>query len=74
MEVPASGKAISWYGSLARREEAEMRVFAMAMHAMGFSLVAEETSVGGEVCIDAGANLASVWLEVGVEVFAAKIG
>jgi hypothetical protein len=74
MEVPASGKAVSWYGSLAGREEAEMRVFTMAMHAMSFSLVAEETGVGGEVGIDTGADLASVWLEVGVEVFAVKRG
>lgn len=41
---------------------------------MGFTFVAEQTGIGreAELGIDAGGDLAAVWLQVGIQVLAVK--
>lgn len=71
VEIPAAGEAVAWDGTVASFEEAEMRVVAMAVEAVGFALVTEEAGVGGELelGVHAGGDLAAVGLEVRVKVF-----
>lgn len=72
VEVPAAGETVARDGTVASFEEAEVRVVAMAVEAVGFALVTEEAGVGRELelSVHAGGDLAAVGLEVRVKVFA----
>jgi hypothetical protein len=70
-KVPSAGESISGNGTVASFKEAEMRVVSMAMESMSFALVTEEACVGRELQlgIHAGGHLATVWLQVGIQIF-----
>lgn len=72
VQVPSTGEPKSRHGSLTSLEQAQMGAFSVAVHSMGFTLVAEEACVRGESqhVVHAGGVLAPVGLQVGVQVFA----
>lgn len=72
MEVPATGESVARNRSFTGWEMAEVGVFSVAMHAMCFSLMAEEASVRRKVGVNTLSNFAPVGLQVGVEIFAIK--
>lgn len=74
VQVPSTGESKSGYGSLASLKQAQVGAFSVAVHSMGFALVAEEACVGGETqhVVHAGGMLAPVGLQVGVQVFAVE--
>lgn len=69
-QVPSPGKSIASDRAIAFRKVAQMGFFAMAMHSMSFTLMAQETRRRGELGFGAGRDLAAVGFEVGVQVFA----
>lgn len=73
VEIPPPGEAVAGNGPLAGDEEAEVGILAVAVHPVGFSLVAEEAGIGGEVDVDALGDFAVVGLEMGVEIFTADV-
>lgn len=70
-EVPPTGKSISGNRTVASFKKAKVRVVSMAMESMSFALVAEEACIGRELQlgIHAGRHLATVWLQVGIQIF-----
>lgn len=68
VKVPSPWEATTRTGSFALSILAIVWLFAMAMHPVSFTLVAEETGCGGEDQSRAFAHPAVVWLEVRVEV------
>lgn len=71
-KVPAAGKSISRNGSLASWVETKVWVVSVAVESMGFTFMTEEASVGRKVQIlsSTSSHLTSIWLQVGVQVFA----
>lgn len=72
-EVPPAWKSIIRLCTFATREAARVRGHAVAMHPVGFPFMPEEASVRGKGAVQAFANLALVWLQVGVEILAAGL-
>ena len=71
-KVPAPGESISGNGSFASWVEAQVWVVSVAVESMGFTLVTEEASIGGKVQVlsSTSSHLTSIWLQVGIQVFA----
>lgn len=61
-EIPAAWKASSRNSSLTTLIAAKEGLVAMSMHGMGFTLMAEQASVGGETKPLTGVDLALIWL------------
>lgn len=72
VEVPPTRKSITWDRSLTSFKEAKMGIVSVAVESMGFPLVTEKAGIGREVQLlgHAGRDLASVWLQMGIQVFA----
>lgn len=70
LKIPSTWKAISRRGSVTSRKTAKMRIVSVAMHAMSFSLMTEETSIGRKLSFHTLRDLAAVRFEMGVQVFA----
>jgi hypothetical protein len=73
-EIPPAGKPITRDSSVAGRKMTEIGILAMPMHTVRFPLMAEETCIRGEMGIRALAVFATVWLQMGVQVFASCHG
>jgi hypothetical protein len=72
VEVPSPGESIAWNGTFAALPQAEVGVISVAMESVGFTFVAEKTSIGreAELGINAGGGFAAVGLQMGVQVLA----
>lgn len=75
VQVPSTGESKSRNGSFTSLEQAQVGAFSVAVHSMGFTLVAEEACVGGETqhVVYAGGVLAPVGLQMGVQVFTVQV-
>lgn len=69
-QVPPAWEAISKDGAVTIRERTQMWLFAMAMHTVGFSLMSQKTRSGRKLQFSTGRDLAPVWLQMRIQVFA----
>ena len=74
-EIPPAGESVSWDRSITSFEKAKVGVISVAMESVSLPLVAEEAGIGRELQlgIQTGRDLAAVWLQVGIQVFATQI-
>jgi hypothetical protein len=68
-----AGESVSREGALAVVCGAEEGLLAVAVHGVGFPLVAEQTRRRGEPGVAAALDLAAVGLQVGIDTFAVRI-
>jgi hypothetical protein len=73
-EIPMAGETVSWNTTLAAFVGAKVWFVPMSMHAMNFTLMAEEDGNRRETGIHADSDLAPVRFQVGVHLFAIQNG
>jgi hypothetical protein len=74
-KVPSARESISWNRSVTSFKEAQMGVVSVTVESMGFTLVPEEAGIGREMQVLSctGSDLASIRLQMGVQVFAVPL-
>ena len=70
-EVPVPGKAITRDSSFTALKGAEKRFLPVSVHGMGLTFMSKETGSRRETCVLTSMDLATVWLEVRIDEFAA---
>jgi hypothetical protein len=70
-EVPVPGKAITWDSALTALKSAKKRFLSVSVHGMGLTFMSKETGSRRKTCALTGIGLATVWLEVRIDEFAA---
>jgi len=70
-EIPVPGKAITLDSAFTAFKSAKKRFLPVSVHGMGLTFMSKETGSRRETCVLTSTVLATVWLEVRIDEFAA---
>lgn len=72
LQVPSAGKAVPSNGSVAVLILAQIRLLSVSMHPVGFPLMTQQAGCRRKWHGTTGTNLASIGLQVRIQVFAGR--
>jgi hypothetical protein len=70
-EVPVPGKAITRDSSFTALKSAKKGLLSVPMHSMGLTFMSKERGFRRETCVLTSMDLATIWLKVRIDEFAA---
>jgi hypothetical protein len=70
-EIPVPWKAITWDSAFTALKSAKKRLLPVSVHSVGLTFMSKETGSRRKTCALTGIDLATVWLEVKIDEFAA---